>query len=84
MTEQEEANRIITHLILVVGVAQLVERLTVAQVVVGSSPTAHPSIFCESKNAEQLNNRKQKMVSGVQLRSIVECSNAQFGPSVNV
>jgi len=31
-----------------------------------------------------LNNRKQKMVSGVQLRSIVECSNAQFGPSVNV
>ena len=29
--------------ITVVGVAQLVERLTVAQVVVGSNPIAHPT-----------------------------------------
>lgn len=32
-----------------VGVAQLVECLIVVQVVVGSSPTAHPSFFAKAK-----------------------------------
>ena len=32
-----------------VGVAQLVERLTVAQVVVGSNPIAHPTLRIMTK-----------------------------------
>jgi hypothetical protein len=52
LTTIPEVHRIILRSLLsVVGVAQLVERLTVAQAVAGSSPVAHPIILTGSSAA---------------------------------